>query len=434
MNIRVETTGPCRKQLHVEVPAEAVSKEFGEIVDMYAGAVRLPGFRPGRAPRDMVKRRFLKDIQDEVKQRLVPRGYQEAVKQEKLDAVTVLEVKENDLAEGQPFSFTILLDVAPDFELPAYKGLALKSELKDVTDKDIDDVITNIREQNAKYQDVSGRAVRAGDMVQVDFEGTCEGKPFREISEKAASLGQAKDFWVIADEANEFLPGFAAGLAGANIGEKRDVAVTFAEDFTEPSVAGKKALYAVAVKAIREKALPDLDEAFFTSMGAENEAALRERIRTDMTGMRKSNERARLEAEILRTLVQGVKFDVPQSVLADETQHAVYDLVRSNTSRGVAKEEIEANKERLIGVATQTAEERLKSRYILRKIAAAENIAATEVEINQRIAELARSHRTTPDKLEAELEKNNQIGRVADEVRLLKTMNWLYDNAAIAGA
>lgn len=434
MNIRVETTGPCRKQLHVEVPAEAVSKEFGEIVDMYAGAVRLPGFRPGRAPRDMVKRRFLKDIQDEVKQRLVPRGYQEAVKQEKLDAVTVLEVKENDLAEGQPFSFTILLDVAPDFELPAYKGLALKSELKDVTDKDIDDVLTNIREQNAKYQDVSGRAVRAGDMVQVDFVGTCEGKPFQEISEKAASLGQAKDFWVIADEANEFLPGFAAGLAGANIGEQRDVAVTFAENFTEPSVAGKKALYAVTVKGIREKALPDLDEAFFTSMGAENEAALRERIRTDMTGMRKSNERARLEAEILRTLVQGVKFDVPQSVLADETQHAVYDLVRSNTNRGVAKEEIEANKERLIGAATQTAEERLKSRYILRKIAAAENIVATEEEINQRIAEMARSYRTTPDKLEAELEKNNQIGRVADEVRLLKTMGWLYDNAAIAGA
>jgi len=431
MNIRVETTGPCRRQLHVEVPAEEVAKEFGEIVSMYAGAARIPGFRPGKAPRDMVRRRFQKEIGDEVKQRLVPRGYQAAVKQEKLEAVTILEVKENDLKEGQPFSFSVMVDVAPDFELPEYKGLKIKSELKEVADKDIDDVIANIREQNAKYEDITGRAVQAGDMVQVDFQGTCDGRPFNEISEKAASLGQAKDFWVIADEANEFLPGFAAGLAGAAIGEKREVTVNFADDFTEKSVAGKKAVYSVDVKAIREKKLQDMNADFFKSMGVDDEAALRERIKNDMSDMRKNNERARIEGEILRTLTQKTKFDVPQSVLADETQNAVYDMVRANTSRGVAKEEIEANKEKLIGAATQTASERIKSRYILRKIAAAEKIVATEDEINSRIAEMARSYRTTPEKLEEELEKNNAIGRVADEALLFKTIRWLYDNTKI---
>lgn len=434
MNIRIESTGPCRKQLTIEVPAEDVGKEFSEMVNLYAGSVRIPGFRPGKAPRELVKRKFSKDIHEEVKGRLVPRGYQEAVKKEKLEAVTILDVKENELKEGQPFSFSITVDVAPDFELPTYKGLKLESKVAEVADADVDNVIKNIREQNVKYHDVAGRAVQAGDMVQVDFEGTCEGKAFKEVSEKAASLGSAKDFWVIADAENEFLPGFGAGLVGANAGEQRQVSVKFPEDFAEQSVAGKTAAYDVKLKAIREKQLPPMDEEFFKSLGVESEAALRERIRKDMTQMRADHERQRLEGEILKQLSGAVKFEVPASVLAEETQQAVYDLVRSNTNRGIGKDEIEANKDKLIGAASQSAEERIKTRYILRKIAAAEGVAPTEDEINQRIVELAQRYRVAPDKFQKDLEDNNRLGQVADEVRLMKTISWLYDNATIQTA
>ena len=434
MNIRVETTGSCRRQLHVEVPADQVSKEFADVVNGYVGYARIPGFRPGRAPRDLVKRKFLKDINEEVKGRLVPRGYQEAVKKEKLEAVTVLDVKENELKEGQPFAFSIMLDVAPDFALPDYKGLKFESKVAAVEEKDVDDVLKNIREQNVKYKDIADRGVQAGDMVQVDFTGTCEGRPFAEISEKAATLGQAKDFWVIADEQNEFLPGFAAGLLGAKIGDKRDVNVEFAADFAEKSVAGKKAVYNVDVKALREKQLPEVDDEFVKSLGMDSAAALRERIKEDLAKMRKDNERQRLEGEILKSLSGATKFDVPQSVLDEETQQAVYDLVKSNTNRGIAKAEIEANKDKLFGAAAQSAAERIKTRYILRKIAAAEAIVATEDEINNRIAELAHGYRMTTENFQKDLEKNNALGRIADEVRLLKTVSWLYENASIAAA
>jgi trigger factor len=298
-------------------------------------------------------------------------------------------------------------------------------------DKDIDDVIKNIREQNAKYKDVTDRAAQTGDMIQVDFTGTCEGKAFAEISEKVKSLGEAKDFWVIADAENEFLPGFSAGLVGAKIGEKRDVVVKFAADFAEQGVAGKTANYSVDVKAIREKDLPALNEEFFKSLGVETEAAMRERIKEDMTKMRVDNERSRVEGEILKSLLTATKLDVPESVLAEETQQAVYDMVRSNTNRGIAKEEIEANKEKLFGAASQTAAERIKTRYVLRKIASAEGITATEAEINQRIAELAHRYQMTTEHFQKDLEKNNALGRVADEVRLIKTISWLYDHAKI---
>lgn len=434
MNIKVEQSGACRRLVHVEMPADAVTKEVAEIVEAYQGVARIPGFRPGKAPVAMVKRKFMKDILDEVKGRLVPQGYQAAMKQEKLESVAVLDVKEGELKEGLPFSFTITVDVAPDFELPQYKGLKLEAKSTAVTDSDIEDVLKNIREQNAKYTDVSGRAVKPGDMVQVDFEGTCEGKSFAEISPKAASLGGTKDFWLIADEANEFLPGFSAGLMGANIGDTRQIEVKFPEKFVEESVAGKTAQYSATVKGLREKELPPMDEEFIKSMGVETEVELRDRIKTDLGKMRADNERGRIEGEIIKSLASATKLDVPDSVLAEETQQVVYDMVRSNTSRGVGNAEIEANKEQLIGAASQTATDRVKTRYILRKIAATEKIVATEQEIHQRIAELAQKYKLTPEAMEKELEKNNSLGRVADEVRLLKTVSWLYDNAQIQAA
>lgn len=434
MNIRVESLGPCRRALHVEVPADQVSKEFAEVVGGYAGVARIPGFRPGKAPKEMVKRRFAKEINEEIKQRLVPAGYQEAIKQEKLQAVTVLNVEEKELKEGTAFSFTITVDVAPDFELPKYKGLKFTAKNEPVADKDIDAVIKNIREQNVKYNDVADRAVQMGDMVQVDFTGLCEGKPFSEFSEKAATLGSAKDFWVIADAENEFLPGFAEGLVGAKVGDQKKIDITLSPAFIETSVAGKKASFDVSVKALREKVLPPMDEEFFKSMGVDGEPAFRERIKKDLAEMRTNNERQRIENEIVKTLVSGTKLDVPDSVLQEETQQAVYDLVKANTSRGVKQEEIEAKKEELFGAASQSAAERIKARYILRKIASTENIVATEEEITKRVADLARQYRMTTEMFQKDLEKNNALGRVADEVRLLKTVNWLYDQSKIEAA
>ena len=431
MNIRVETTAPCRRQVHVEIPVEQVNKEFAETVEAYAGVARIPGFRPGRAPKDLVKRRFAKDIREEVKNRLVPQGYQEAVKKEKLQAVSVLDVKENDLSEGKPFSFSITLDVAPEFELPAYKGLKLEGKKIDVTDADIDEVIKTLREQNARFEDIPAREVVAGDMVQVDFDGTCEGKSFAELSAKAASLGQAKDFWIIADAENEFLPGFAAGLTGSKPGDQRTIEVTFPATFIEPSVAGKTAKYEVSVKALREKRLPEIDAEFVKSLGVEDVAKLRERIGEDLKQVRVDNERSRVEGEIVRQLVTTTKLDIPDSLLQEETQQAVYDIVRSNTNRGVGKDEIETNKEKIIETASQTSAERIKARYVLRRIADEEKIVATEEEIGQRIVQLAQRYRTTPDRLQKELEENNAIGRVADEVRLMKTVTWLHDQASI---
>ncbi|HEY8240495.1 MAG TPA: trigger factor [Kiritimatiellia bacterium] len=432
MNIRVEQAGACRKEVHIEVPAADVATEFNAVLTAYAQGVRIPGFRPGKAPKDLVRRRFSKEIAQEVKDRLIPRAYQEALKREKLEAVAVLDVRDKAVEEGQPFAFSLVLDVAPEFSLPDYKGLALQATKREVSDKDIDDTLVTLREQNAAYEEIKGRAVAQGDLVQIDYEGVCDGQPVEQIAPQAAGLGKGQNFWMVADPERAFLPGFGEAMVGANVGEKRQVLVDFPADFAEKAVAGKKATYFADVKEIREKKLPPIDEAFLKSVGCATEAELRDRIRKDMAGLRESNEKRRLQGEIIKQLLERTQFEVPASVLQEETQNEVYDMVQQSTHRGVTREDIENKKDELIETATRNASERIKLRFVLRKIAEAEKIAVTEDELSQRVIALAQRYQTTPQKLQAELEKRGSLGRVAEDARAGKTLAFLLDQAKVA--
>ena len=431
MNIRVETAGPCRRELHIEVPAEQVDLTFAEVTKAYASVAKIPGFRPGKAPRDLIRRRYQKEIVAEVKERLIPAAYQEAIQKEKLETVTVLDVKEKELAESHPFAFSIVLDVQPSFELPAYKGMAVEGQKVEVTDQDVDDVLKNIREQNARYEEVAGRALAQGDLAQIDYTGQLDGQPVETVAAKAKGMGEGKDFWLMADEQNEFLPGFAAGLYGAQVGETRTVTVDFPADFVEPSLAGKKAVYTVTVKAIREKKLPEIDDEFIKAVGADSVAALKERVQKDLVQMREDNEKRRQQNEIARLLLEKTALDLPESVLQEETRQQVYEMVRQSQSRGTSKEDIENRKEELFDTAGKTAADKVKLRYVLRRIAREEKIDCTSAEVEARVAMLARSWGVALEKVKADLQKRNALSQVREDVILGKTLEWLREQASV---
>ncbi len=431
MNVRVESAGPCRRQLHIEVPAERVNSTFEEVVKAYSQAARIPGFRPGKAPRDLIRRRFQKEIAGEVKERLIPAGYQEAIRQEKLATIAVLEVKEKELVEAQPFAFTITLDVQPSFDLPAYKGLAVEGQAVSVADQDVDDVLKNIREQNARYEEVQGRALAQGDLVQIDYTGQLDGQAVETVAAKAKGMGEGKDFWLMADAENEFLPGFAAGLYGAQVGETRTVTVDFPADFVEPSLAGKKAVYTVSVKAIREKKLPEIDEEFLNSVGSDTVEALKERVRKDLVHMREENEKRRQQNEVARLLLEKTVLDLPESVLQEETRQQVFEMARQSQTRGASKEDIESRKEELFDAAAKTAADKIKLRYILTRIAREEKIDCTQEEVEARVAMLARSWGVALEKLKADMQKRDALPQVREDVILNKTLSWLRDQATV---
>ena len=431
MNVRVETAGPCRREVHIEVPADRVNSAFDEVVKAYSQVARIPGFRPGKAPRDLIRRRFQKEIATEVKERLIPAAYQEAMQQEKLETINVLDVKEKELSESQPFAFSITLDVQPSFDLPSYKGLAVEGETVAVKDEDVDEVLQNIREQNARYEEVQGRALAKGDLAQIDYAGQLDGQPVETVSAKAKGMGEGKDFWLMADEQNEFLPGFAAGLWGAQVGETRTVTVDFPAAFVEPSLAGKQASYTVTVKAIREKKLPEIDEEFIKAVGADSLDAMKTRVRGDLQNMREENEKRRQQNEVARLLLQNTTLDLPESVLQEETRQQVYEMVRQSQTSGASKEDIETRKEELFDNAARTASDKIKLRYILRRIAREEKIECTQEEVEARMAMLARSWGVTLEKLKTDMHKRNALPQVREDVLLNKTLVWLRDQAKV---
>ena len=431
MNVRIETAGPCRREVHIEVPADRVTSAFAEVVQAYSEVAKIPGFRPGKAPRDLIRRRFQKEIATEVKERLIPAAYQEAMRQEKIETIAVLDVKEKELAEAQPFAFTITLDVQPSFDLPTYKGLAIEGQAVAVGDQDVDDVLDNIRNQNARYDEVQGRALSKGDLAHIDYTGLIGGQPVETVAAKAKGMGEGKDFWLMADEENEFLPGLAAGLIGAQVGETRTVEITFPSEFVEPALAGQKAAYTVTVKAIREKKLPALDEEFIKAVGAESVEGLKSRVREDLVRMREDNEKRRQQNEVARLLLENTVLDLPESVLQEETRQQVYEMVRQSQTRGASKEDIEHRKEELFDTAARTASDKVKLRYILRRIAREEKIDCTADEVEARMAMLARSWGVALEKLRTDMQKKNALNQVQEDVILNKTLVWLRDQAAV---
>ena len=431
MKVNVEKTGPCRRTLRIEIPAEVVSKEYDGVLEAFANSARLDGFRKGKAPRAMVARRYQKEITEEVRDQLIPRGYHEAIQQEKLDPIAIVDVQDVVFQLGSAMTFSVTLDVPPDFDLPKYKGMKLDGKKVEVADKDVEDAIQRMLEQGARWEEATGRPVQKGDLVQVDYEGTCEEKPIEELAPKAAGLGKGKDFWVLADE-NSFLPGFGEALVGASVGEKKQVVVSFDAKFVEPAVAGKKATYAADIKALREKKLPTIDAEFLKTINVESEEKLRTSIRDDLKQYGESMEKRRLKGEIIRQLVEHTKIDVPESVLEQEAKDAVYDIVRENTYRGVSKEQMEERKDEILTTANRAAGEKVKIRYILHRIAEEEKIEAPDEAVSKRIVELAQQYQMPADQFRAELERRNTMDNVVEEVRINLALDRILELANVA--
>ena len=255
--------------LHIEIPEDAVSPEYRGVLKEYSHAARIPGFRKGKAPESVVEKRYEAEIHQDTKDRLVPRAYREALDSRGIRPVAIIEVSDVELAKGRGLTFKATVDVAPDFKLPRYRKIALRGEKHDVADKDVEDALQRTRERFGRFEDVEGREVREGDLVNVDYSGTIDGSPVSDIAPDCRGIGGGTDFWALAGDP-EFLPGFAKGIAGAAIGDVKTMDVVFSHDYHVASVAGRNAVYEFTVKALRERRIPELDEEFLKRMGAES--------------------------------------------------------------------------------------------------------------------------------------------------------------------
>jgi trigger factor len=429
VNVTIEDLGSCKKLLRFEVDAAAVEAAFKETEKGFQREAAMPGFRPGKAPVEMVLRKYEKDIAEETKKRLISEQYRAAVKEQKVDVVNLIDVEEVQFARGQVMQFIATVETAPQFELPEYRGLPARREAAVVSDEDIGRALDALREKRAKFNKVE-RPLHEGDFAVVNYTGTCEGRPLTEFAAAARGLTEQKNFWVEI-KAGSFIPGFTEQLVGAAAGDRRTLQVDFPADFVTPQVAGKKGVYEVEIVEVKERVLPELDDAFAKSYDAESMEVLREGVRADLQNELNLRQKRSIQNQLVRGLLDKVQFDLPESFVQGETRSVVYDIVSENQRRGIARDVLEKNKEDIYAAANQSAKERVKMGFLFQRIAEKEGIRVMPEELNTRISMLARMNETPPDKYLKELEKREAVGGIVQQLLHERVIAFLQERAKI---
>jgi trigger factor len=429
VNITVENLAPCKKLLRVEVDAKAVDEAFDAVTKDFQKQASLPGFRPGKAPRNLVLKKYEPDIKTEVKRKLIGDAYRKALDEKKIAVIGYPDIEEIQFGRGQTLQFAATIETAPEFQLPEYKGLPAKREAKSVTVADVDRAIELLARQHMKFETVA-RELRLGDIAVVNYTGLCDGKPITDTAPTAKGLTEQKNFWVDA-ASDSFIPGFADQIIGAKAGDKRTVNVDFPADFVTKQLAGKKGVYEVEVVEVKEKVLPPIDDAFAKKYDAENLPKLREGVQRDLENELKYSQAKAVRGQIIHALLTATNFDLPETAVAHETRNVVYDIVRENSQRGVARDLIEKQKDEIYSAAAQSAKERVKLSFLIQRIAEKEGIQVSQDEVLKRVQSLAMAYQIPLEKFLKDLQKRNGVRELYDQIAHEKVLAFLEQNAKI---
>ena len=432
MKVEVETQPHSVATLSIELPPEEVRKEWDSIANNYARYAKIPGYRPGKAPKAVIERKFRKDIQDEVTKKLVSKSYHEAVAEKQLRVVSLTNLEDVEFGDDRSMRFRATVVTAPEFELPEYKGIAVELPSADVTEGDIDKALEGLREQSADFTDVPARPLALEDFAVIDFDGSIDGMPISEIVPNASkNLQGGKKFWLRV-AADNFLPRFVDQIVGMNIGETRSVQVEFPAEFPVPELAGKKADYAVTLNEIKQKVLPELNDEFAAKlMPGKTLHDLRHTLEHNLEHEKEHEIERAKEQQVVRFLHERITFDLPPALLKNETRRALNELVHRNRERGVPDEMLKDKEKELIDGAGSLAAHRLKTNFILHRIAEREAIKVTRDDINERIREEAARYNVPVEKMRKELEQNDRLDGLAEELLLGKTLDFLKSNATV---
>ncbi len=432
MNITVETQPNCRASIHVDVSPAEVTTERVRVTGMYANQARLPGFRPGKAPRAVVEKRFENEIKGELEEALVRRGYAEAAKRDDVEILSVVSVKEQTTHADNSFSFKLEVSTVPKFELPEYKGIKVKLPRIEVTDTDIDHDLLHLRERYKTFNDVE-RGAQTGDFVVLHATGSEDGKLISEEHPDApAFLKKIDGNWFELSAEEKFLPGFFAALQGISKDETREVSVTLPEEFSYEALKGKTITMQVKCDFVKEAKIPDLDDEFVKKINAAwTLEQLREEVRKGITQRREQSNDAAKSNQVITHLAEKLEFELPQEVVNREAQRRTNDIAMNAMRQGMAQEAVMQAQAEIVSAATQQARQSVKVNFILGEIAKKEKLVATEEQVRRGLAQIAMREKISPKKIMAEAKKNNLIERLSDDILLDNALQFLKQEAVV---
>ena len=429
MEVTITDLSPCKKQLRIEIDAETVNAKFDAVAKDFRRHANLPGFRPGKAPLANVMRSYGDKIGEEAKRTLMSDSYSKALKENDLRPVIMPEVEDLQFGHGKPFQYLATLEVTPTFELPEYNSIEVEKERRTVSDADVAKALDTLREQRVSYTDVD-RSAGEDDFIVVNFTGTIDDKPITDLVKVARGLTEQKNFWLHTKQ-NPLIPGIVEALIGSGKDDKKTVTVTIPDDFIYEELIGKEAKYEIEIVQVKEKFLPELDDAFAKGFGAESMDKLREGVENDLKNELEYSLKKSIRNQCVDKLLSAVNCDLPETIVNEATRAAVHNIVQQNHQRGVGKDIIEENKDRIYANAKADAEVRVRANYILSRIAEKEGIKVTDQELSRQIAAIAAQQKIKPQKLAQQLKDNGTLYQVQEEIMNGKVIDLLEEKAKV---
>jgi trigger factor len=416
------TEATCRRELELEIPAAEVQKAMEKVAKEFARVARIPGFRPGKAPVPLIRRRFANDIKGEVLQSLLPEQIDKAVKDKNLVPITQPQVDKVDFEENGPLKFRAVFEVLPEVVLGNYKDLEIEVDAARVTDEGVEKAVEQVRERAATFEDVTGRALADGDYAQVNLAGTpADGSQPVRAEGILVNLG-----------AQDTLAAFTENLRGAQAGEHKKFEMQYPADYPDPKLAGKAFTYEADVVAIKQKKLPELNDEFAKKVSdAQTMDELRAKVRQGLEAESEMRQTAAVRDQLLRKLTDAHDFPVPEALVEHQMDARLERAVRSLAAQGVDPRGVNVDWAGLRQKQRDRAIEDVKAELLLDRIATAENIEVTEEDSEKEVERMAERSGESAASVRANLTKQGALARMKSKLRSDKTLDWLRSNARV---
>lgn len=419
-----ETKDATKREIAVEVPADEVTRETEALIRKYQQLARLPGFRKGHVPASIIRQRFAEDIKSEVVEALVPRHFRQEADRQGLVPVSQPRVTDLHIHEGEPLRFKASFEVMPEVKVEGYKELRADKPEIAVTDEEVQHSIDHVREQQATYSAIEGRAAADGDFAQVALDG----RP------KDGGEGQPVHMDDVLVEINgkNTMTEFTENLRGAAAGDERIFDVVYPEDAQDKRLAGKTFTYTVKVLSLKQKNLPELNEGFAKELGDfASMDDVRTRIRENIEAEKKHTAERESKDKLVAELVKRNEFEVPEALVDHQIDVRLERGLRALAAQGMRSEDMKKmDLNRLRAGQREQAVQEVKASLLLEKIADLEKIEVGDEEINREIEALAQQTKQTSEAVRARLTRDGALDRIRSRIRNEKTLDFLYHQSA----
>ena len=425
MSVQVENLEKSMAKLTIEVSAEEFNEAINKAYQKSKAKISLPGFRKGKAPRAMIEKMYGASIfYEDAANIIIPDAYETAAKESELEIVAQPEIDVVQIEKGKPFIFTATVAVKPEVTLGEYKGIEIEKKEVEVTDEELNAEIDRVRESNSRMITIDDRAAQDGDTVIIDFDGYVDGEQF--------DGGYAEDYSLVLGSGT-FIEGFEAQLIGKNIGDDVEVNVTFPEQYQAEELQGKPAVFKVKLKEIKMKELPELDDDFAQDVSdCDTLEEYKEETKKKLLASKEESAKREKEEAVIDKIIEGATMDVPKQMVEAQTRQMTQEFAQRLQSQGLSLEQYMQftgmNPQKMMEELEPQALKRIQSRLVLEAVVAAENIAASDEDVEKELENMAGMYQMEIDKLK-ELVGEEEKKQIASDIAVQKAADFVVEAA-----